>query len=124
MVGGSILAAPLATEAQTAGKIYRVGYLSVSSKMPRSEHALFEGLRELGYVEGQNLAIEYRSANDEPGRLPDLARELIRLQVDVIIANSTVAGQAAKATTAVVPIVVALSADPSWSRASPGRVAT
>jgi len=82
-----LLAASLPAEAQQAGKVYRIGYLRFRSSPPTEAHhnAFRQKLHELGYVEGQNLVIEYRSAKGEPERYPDLAAELLRLKVDVIV---------------------------------------
>ncbi len=80
-------AAPLPVEAQQAEKVYRVGWLRFRSAPPtgRSHNAFRRKLHDLGYVEGQNLVIEWRSAKGDPERYPDLAAELIRLKVDVIV---------------------------------------
>ncbi len=82
-----LLGGPLPAEAQQAGKVYRIGYLRFRSSPPTEAHhnAFRQKLHELGYVEGQNLVIEYRSAKGEPERYPDLAAELVRLKVDVIV---------------------------------------
>jgi putative ABC transport system substrate-binding protein len=103
----SLLAAPVAAEAQPAGKVYRVGYLTAGSVTanPGVLEAFRQGLRELGYVEGQNIAIEYRSAEGRFDRRSDLAAELVRLKVDVIVAAPTPAALAAKNATGTVPIV-------------------
>jgi putative ABC transport system substrate-binding protein len=92
------LAAPLAAAAQQAAKIARIGYLSPSlaSTNPHLPEAFRQGLRDLGYVEGRNLVIEYRSAEGKVERLPTLAAELVALQVDVLVASSTVGALAAK----------------------------
>src|SRR5689334_12111119 len=82
---GAVLVAPLGAEAQPAGKLYRVGYLSSSATV---FEAFRLGLRELGYVEGQNLSIEARLAAGKIDRLPVLAVELVRARVDVIAAVS------------------------------------
>jgi putative ABC transport system substrate-binding protein len=95
--------APLAAEAQQAAKIARIGYL-VGGSGPIAE-AFLQGLRDLGYVEGRNLVIEYRSAAGKPERLPALAAELVALKVDLIVAPSTVAALAAKQATSTIPIV-------------------
>jgi ABC-type uncharacterized transport system substrate-binding protein len=113
IVGGSILAAPLAAGAQTAGKVHRIGFLgsaSASSQEVRVE-ALRAGLRELGYVEGRNIVIEYRWAEGKYDRLPVLAAELVSLKVDVLVTAGTPAISAAKQTTTTVPIVMAGSGD-------------
>src|SRR5467141_3681383 len=116
VVGGP-LAAPLAAEAQQAGKVWRIGYLSVfssSNPYPPSE-AFWRGLHELGWVEGKNIAIEWRYAEGNARRLPDLAAELVRLRVDLIFAESTPAARAVKQATATIPIVFSPIADPIGS---------
>ena len=106
---GTLLAATLA-RAQQAGKLIRVGFLQLGS--PRGEVEAFrEGLRELGYVEGKNVTIEYRDAGGRSERLHELVAELIRIHVDVIVAFTTPATRAAQQATSTVPIVT-ISADP------------
>jgi putative tryptophan/tyrosine transport system substrate-binding protein len=87
----ALLAAPLAAEAQPAGKVHRIGFLGSGSASgdPRTREAFREGLREFGWVERQNLVIEYRFAEGQSDRLPDLATELVRLKVDMIAAGPT-----------------------------------
>src|SRR2546422_815437 len=100
-------------EAQQTGKVYRIGYLSpvtLSSDSTDIE-AFRQGLRDLGYVEGKNVLIEYRFAEGKPDRLPDLVTELLRLKVDVIFARGTSGVQAAKKATTTVPLVT-VSGDP------------
>jgi len=106
-LAGGLVAAPLVAKAQQAGKVYRIGYLSASSgtSNPRILEAFRQGLRELGWVEGQNIVIEYRWAEGRFDRLPDLAAELVRLKVDVVVASATPAAVAAKNATGTVPIV-------------------
>jgi|SRR5215467_5059829 len=89
MVAASVLTTPLAIDAQPVGKVYRLGYLSVGSSTLNSPNAeaFRQGLRDLGWVEGQNLVMEFRSAN-QFDRLPALATELVRLKVDIIVAMS------------------------------------
>src|SRR5678815_1167884 len=98
-----ILAVPPAGETQQGAAIPRIGFLSASSSSdPRTPHhlgAFREGLRELGYVEGQNIAIEYRWAEGKYDRLPGLAAELVSLKVDIIVATALPAIQAAKQAT-------------------------
>ena len=111
--GAVLFATPLAVEAQQAATPYHVGYLS-------SSVTVFEGfrngLRELGYIEGQNLVIDARLAAGKIERLPALAAELVRARVDVIAAVSPPAIQAAKAATTSIPIVMAFtSVDPVQS---------
>jgi putative ABC transport system substrate-binding protein len=107
----SLLAAPLATEAQQAGKVARIGMLRQGSPPDPFVEAFKLGLRELGYVEGRNISIEYRWAEGRDERLPGLAVELVRLEVDVIVAASQAAVAAKQATTAI-PIVMPLITDP------------
>jgi len=110
----SLILAPLAADAQQAPKEPRIGYLSAGAltTAPTFENAFRQGLRELGYVEGRNIAIEYRWAEGKYERLLELAAELVRLKVDVILAVTTPAAQAAKAATRTIPIVFTLVADP------------
>jgi len=107
------LAAPLAAEAQQVGKMPRIGYLAqgdVSDAGERSALAGFRrGLRDLGYVEGQNLIMEFRWAKMELGRLPALATELVQAKVELIAAVATRASLAAKQVTTTVPVVMTLS---------------
>jgi putative ABC transport system substrate-binding protein len=103
------LAEPLAALAQQAGKVYRLGILSPGAPPPIVH--VIEVLRELGYVEGQNLAVERRYAEGKTDRLPRMARELVQLRVDVIVAVS--AGvEAAKEATKTIPIVMGFATDP------------
>src|SRR5262245_36642761 len=114
-LGVSLLAGPFAAEAQQARKVPRIGYLSGSFPADVSNpagEALRQGLRALGYVEGQNVAIEYRYAEGRLDRFPDLAAELVRLRVDVIVAPGTVAARAARKATTSIPIVIVLAANP------------
>src|SRR5262245_57736645 len=107
----ALLAAPLAAEAQPASKVPRIGYLSPTTAST-FEDAFRQGLGELGYVEDRNIAIEYRWAEGNYERLPQLAADLVRLKVDIILAVTTPATQAAKAATRTIPIVFTLVADP------------
>ena len=109
---GAALSAPLAAQAQQVGKVPRIGFLFYGSPGSSPElDALRQGLRELGYIEGQNIAIEYRFASGRVERLPELAAELVRLKVDVIVTPTTPASQAAKQATGTIPIVFAGVAD-------------
>src|SRR5215467_1498103 len=98
-------------EAQQTKKVYRVGFLS-PLESPQFFEAFRQGMRELGYVEGQNVRIEYRSAQGTPERFPKLASELVRLNVDVIVAASGGAAIAAKEATHTIPIVMGQTGDP------------
>ena len=104
----SLALAPLAAEAQPPGKVYRMGYLYSGSatSSPRAPEAFREGLRELGWVEGRNIVIDYRFAEGRFDRLPDLAAELVRLKVNVIVAWPTPPTIAAKNATGTIPIVM------------------
>ena len=117
LLTGFVLAwAPLRAGAQEykAGNVHRIGYLTAGSVSanPRVLEAFRQGLRELGWVEGQNIVIEYRSAEGRFDRLPELAAELVRLKVDVVVAAPTPAALAAKHATGTVPIVGVSLTDP------------
>ena len=106
-VGALLCALSLATKARPAEKIHRIGVLEAVGAASNADnlHAFRQVLRELGYVEGQNLMIEYRSADGLVERFRDLASELIRLDVDVIVTRGTPAALAAKRATGAIPIV-------------------
>jgi ABC-type uncharacterized transport system substrate-binding protein len=108
----SILAAALVADAQPAGKVYRVGFLSNVPATDPPVKAFRQGLRELGWVEGQNVVIDYRLTEGGVDQLPDLAAELVRLKVDVIAAGPTPAAVAAKNATATIPIVMLGAGEP------------
>lgn len=110
----ALLAAPIAAEAQQPAKTPRIGMLRTGSPSDRVEEieAFRKGLRDLGYVEGQNIAVEFRFAEGREDRLPDLAAELVRHKVDVIVANGAVAIRAAQQATTTIPIVMAEVGDP------------
>ena len=113
VAAGTLLAAPLVAEAQQAANVTRIGYLS--HNLAASSHlrdAFLQGLRELGYVEGRNVVIEYRYAEGKPERLPALAAELVALKVDVIVTVSNTTALAAKQATRTVPIVFTAVANP------------
>jgi putative ABC transport system substrate-binding protein len=114
MMTGGLLAAPLSAQAQQPGKVYRIGVLETAPMVLTAVNldAFRQGLRELGYVEGQNLVIEYRSADGRADRFPDLANELVRLKVDLILTRGTPAITAAKNATRTIPIVMTASGDP------------
>ena len=111
----SIPFSPASPEAQQPGKVTRIGFLgeeSPSSMAARVE-VFRQGLRELGYVEGKNITIEYRFGEGRRERFPDLAAELVRLKVDVIVAaGGTVVALPAKEATSTIPIVMAHGGDP------------
>jgi putative ABC transport system substrate-binding protein len=113
VIAGSLLAAPRAA-AQQAGKVYRIGFLGGASQSGYVAQikALRLGLQDRGYVEGRNITIEYRWAEGKYDRLPALAAELVRLNVDIIITQGTPAALAAKQATPTIPIVMAIVGDP------------
>jgi putative ABC transport system substrate-binding protein len=104
----ALLAAPLAAGAQPARNVPRIGYLAAGSvEIEKSWFAAFQqGLRELGYVEGKTIVIEQRYAAGRYERLPELAAELVRLKVDVLVATPAAAAHAAKKATSAIPIVM------------------
>jgi putative ABC transport system substrate-binding protein len=103
-------------QAQQAATIARIGYLSPSrAANPHLSEAFLQGLRDLGYVEGRNLVIEYRNAEGKLERFPALAAELVALKVDVIVAPITLAAVAARQATGTLPIVFATAGDPITS---------
>jgi putative tryptophan/tyrosine transport system substrate-binding protein len=114
-LAGGLLAAPLAAEAQPAGRVYRVGILTNKASDP-AEARLWQvfrsGLRERGWIEGQNILIEFRAAEGNTGRLPELAADLVRLKVDLIVARASIFVQPAKEATSSIPIVFLNHADP------------
>ena len=95
-------------EAQQSAKVPRIGYLSGATPYAQSDRieAFRQGLRELGYVEGKNIVIEWRSAEGKLDRLPALAAELVRLKVDVIVTGGATATRPAKEATVTIPIVM------------------
>ena len=114
ILGGAAVAWPLAARAQQPAKTYRIGMLeTVSPALNAPELDAFrKGLRELGYVEGQKYTIEYRSADGQAERFPDLAAELVRLGVDLIVTRGTPATIAARNATGTIPVVMASIGEP------------
>src|SRR6266700_3794532 len=112
MIGGAAAMWPLAAREQA--KIPRIGYLTdeVIPDPFYSRELVLSGLRELGYLDGQNIVIEYRSSEGRDDQLPALAAELVRLHVDIILAIGTAAALAAKSATQQIPIVFTRAADP------------
>ena len=111
-VAGTLLVAPLAVIAQQTPKVWRIGYLRRTSREPADIAALRLGLRELGYVEGQNLVIDERYANGDAARLPDLARELVQLKVQVLVVDGGTTVRAARNVVGATPLVFTLGGDP------------
>jgi putative ABC transport system substrate-binding protein len=118
-LAGGLVAAPLAAEAQSSGKVARVGYLSpghpggvVDVNAPTGFNMIRQGLRDLGWIEGQTVIFEPRFARDDANKLPALAAELVRIPVDVLLTVATAATQAAKNATAAIPIVMCPVGDP------------
>jgi putative tryptophan/tyrosine transport system substrate-binding protein len=115
---GLTLASVHLAEGQQAKKVARVGYLSLRFPPPpsvplhRYDEAFYQGLREVGYIEGKNLIVEYRYSEGNPERFPHLARELVSSNVDLIIATSTPAIRAARQATTTIPIVMFSAGDP------------
>ena len=112
LLGGAAVAWPLAARAQQTVRLYRIGILSPDLPPPGFLEAFRQGLRELGYVEGQNIAFEIRSAEGYSQRLAALANHLVELKVDVILGINTPSVQAAKKASATIPIVMTRIADP------------
>ncbi len=111
------VAGSIASFAQQQGKVWRVGFLSLysASEIVQNTAAFLKALRELGYIEGKNLVVEWRFAEGSFERLPDLAANLVQLKVDVIVAVASAAISAAKNATSTIPIVMATTGDPVGS---------
>jgi putative tryptophan/tyrosine transport system substrate-binding protein len=109
LVGGAAAAWPLGARAQQAGKLPTIGYLGTESQPVA---AFVQRLRELGWTEGRNVAIEYRWLEGRNDRVAEITVELVRIKVDVIVTAGTPAALAAKQATSVIPIVFAIAADP------------
>ena len=129
-VTGGLLLTPRHAAAQQAGKVYRIGFLwDTPAVWPHALEAFRQGLRDLGWVEGQNIVVEYRWTEGRFDRLPGLVEELVRLKVDLIVAPTSIYTGAAKRATSTIPIVFASHADPIGSGhvaslARPGTNAT
>ena len=109
---GSLIALSHVADAQQPPKVARIGFLASGSLGSSGLDALRQGLRERGYVEGQNILIEYRAADGKIDRLPALATELARLRLDVIVAGATPAARAVQHVTTTIPIVAVAMGDP------------
>ena len=110
ITAGGLLAAPLVAEGQQAGRVYRIGVLGNENNPPWE--GFRQGLRDLGYVEVRNLSMEWRWSEGKPDRLPVLAKELVTLRPDVIVASGTQAVRAAMEATSAIPIVMTTSSYP------------
>jgi len=110
-----LFVAPLAVKAQPVGKVPRIGVIGELSPADPFLAAFRQGLRELGYVEGKNIVVEYRYAHGMVDRIPEIVTELIRLKVDLLMVGGAAAARAAKAQTTTMPIVFALPGDPVGS---------
>jgi putative ABC transport system substrate-binding protein len=110
----TLLALCFSVEAQQPTKIHRIGWLTAGSlsATPERTEAFRQGLRELGYIEGKNIVIEWRSPDGKPDRMPTLAAELVRLKVDVIVTGGSGATRPVKEATSTIPIVMAQDQDP------------
>ena len=120
------LSAPLAAEAQEASKVRRIGVLTALSPDAPRWRPFHEALRRLGYIEGRNIAFEWRSSGGRAERFPNLAAELVHLKIDVIVASDNPAIAAAQQATKTIPVVMVLAMDPvasgfAESLARPGR---
>ena len=113
-LAASILLMPLDASAQTSAKVYRIGVLDMTAPDLRSptQMAFYEELRQRGYVEGQNLVVERRNAAGQADQLPALARELVGLRPDLIVASSPQPNRAVKDATSTIPIVMFAVGDP------------
>jgi putative tryptophan/tyrosine transport system substrate-binding protein len=108
----ALLVAPLATDAQPVGKVWRIGYLGTTPPPAHQWEALLDGLRERGYREGQNLVFERRFSEGHAERFPEFAAEMVQLRVDLILVITTPAAIAAKHVTQTIPIVIPTAIDP------------
>jgi putative ABC transport system substrate-binding protein len=111
---GAMIGCPLVGRAQQAGKVPRIGFLGISSPATFASRidAFRQGLRDFGYVEGSTITIEYRWAEGRYERLPELAADLVRSNVDLIVTHATPGSLAAKRATTKIPVVMALIGDP------------
>jgi putative ABC transport system substrate-binding protein len=118
-LGAGALASPLSSLAQPAAKVWRVGFLTQPVRPDNLDSSFYNGfvlgMRDLGYVDGKNLEIEWRFAEGNVGRLPSLVAELLRLKVDVLVTSASTSTSAAQKATTVVPIVMVGVGDPVGS---------
>src|SRR6516225_318378 len=116
-LGGAVVAWPLAARAQQPGKVYRIGYITAgaANSAPHLLSAFHDALEALGWMEGKNVVYEDRYAENRLDRLSEVAAELVRLKVDVIVTGGTLAPLAAKQATATIPIVMTAAGDPLGS---------
>jgi putative tryptophan/tyrosine transport system substrate-binding protein len=112
LLGGGVVAWPLATRAQQTGKVARIGFLRYASPHQKHFNGFREGLRANGYIEGQNIVIEQRYADGAFDRIGELAAELVRLNLDVIVVDGSATAKVVKAATSTIPVVFALASDP------------
>ena len=114
LFAGAVLVVAVIVEAQQQNKVPRIGYLTLGSSLPTSalQEAFRDGLRQLGYIEGKNIHVEYRYAEGKVERLPELAAELVALKVDLIVAANTQSIDATRRATHTIPIVFAATFDP------------
>jgi putative tryptophan/tyrosine transport system substrate-binding protein len=114
VLGAMLLALSLPAEAQQTGKVPRLGFLDASTAAGSAVRleAFWQEMRKLGWIEGKNITIEYRFAEQKPERLPELAADLVRLKVDLIVVTAGPPALAAKGATTTIPIVMANAADP------------
>src|SRR5512132_1676819 len=112
LLGGGAAAWPLAARAQQIGKVARIGFLRYAGPHQKQFDGFRDGLRANGYVEGQNIVIEQRYADGAFDRLGELAAELVRLNLDVIVVDGSVTAKAVKTATSTVPVVFSLASDP------------
>src|SRR5215208_762918 len=117
LLGSAAVAWPRSARAQQAGKVYRIGFLSAGAEVrpPNFWSVFVSGLQEAGWIEGKNIVFDRRYAENRLDRLPELATELVRLDVDVIVTIGTLAPMAAKRATTSIPIVMVNAGDPVGS---------
>src|SRR5262249_23255396 len=115
LLGSATVSLPCAARGQQSQRIYRIGSLAAGAPVPQLLHVFPKALRDLGWIEGKNVTIERRYAEDRLDRLPALVAELIGMKVDVIVAGGSLAPLAAKRATSTIPIVMSNAGDPLGS---------